>query len=112
MSVHALKGQWLELSTLKLVDTVIIHGSGWLSWLAPGGTIVWIEPEVRRSMDKVTWLYQAQCESACQYKCIFFLVNINIAFSALTLLVGWQEGHLACKKLSDGCWHDYLPGAR
>jgi len=24
------------------------------------------------------------------------------AFSALTLLVGWQEGHPACKKLSDG----------
>jgi len=23
-------------------------------------------------------------------------------FSALTLLVGWQEGHLACKKLSGG----------
>ena len=23
-----------------------------------------------------------------------------IAFSALTLLAGWQEGHLACKKLS------------
>jgi len=23
-----------------------------------------------------------------------------MAFSALTLLVGWQEGHLACKKLS------------
>jgi len=23
-----------------------------------------------------------------------------VAFSALTLLVGWQEGHLACKKLS------------
>ena len=25
-------------------------------------------------------------------------VGIRIAFSALTLLVGWQEGHLACKK--------------
>jgi len=25
--------------------------------------------------------------------------NVN-AFSALTLLVGWQEGHPACKKLS------------
>ena len=25
-----------------------------------------------------------------------------IAFSALTLLVGWQEGHQACKKLSGG----------
>jgi len=23
-----------------------------------------------------------------------------LAFSALTLLVGWQEGHPACKKLS------------
>ena len=27
---------------------------------------------------------------------------IIIAFSALTLLVGWQEGHPACKKLSSG----------
>jgi len=25
-----------------------------------------------------------------------------IAFSTLTLLVGWQEGHPACKKLSGG----------
>jgi len=24
---------------------------------------------------------------------------LPVAFSALTLLVGWQEGHLACKKL-------------
>jgi len=24
------------------------------------------------------------------------------SFSALTLLVGWQEGHLACKKLGGG----------
>ena len=28
--------------------------------------------------------------------------SIYIAFSALTLLVGWQEGHLTCKKLSGG----------
>ena len=27
---------------------------------------------------------------------------IQFAFSALTLLVGWQEGHPACKKLSGG----------
>jgi len=34
------------------------------------------------------------------------------AFSALTLLVGWQEGHPACKKLSGGmlAWHGYLTG--
>jgi len=28
------------------------------------------------------------------------LLGSNTAFSALTLPVGWQEGHLACKKLS------------
>jgi len=27
---------------------------------------------------------------------------VDCAFSALTLLVGWQEGHPACKKLSGG----------
>ena len=26
------------------------------------------------------------------------VIAYTIAFSALTLLVGWQEGHLACKK--------------
>jgi len=34
---------------------------------------------------------------------------VIFAFSALTLLVGHQEEHLACKKLSDPrCWHGYL----
>jgi len=32
-------------------------------------------------------------------------------FSALTLLVGWQEGHPACKKLSGGVLV-WLSGAR
>jgi len=31
-----------------------------------------------------------------------FVLCIRIAFSALTLLVGRQEGHPACKKLSGG----------
>jgi len=34
------------------------------------------------------------------------------AFSALTLLVGRQEGHPACKNWVVGCWHGYLSGAR
>jgi len=33
------------------------------------------------------------------------------AFSALTLLVGRQEGHPACKNRVVGCWHGYLSGA-
>jgi len=38
-----------------------------------------------------------------------------LAFSALTLLVGRQEGHPACKKLSGAAlaaWHGNLSGAR
>ena len=35
-----------------------------------------------------------------------------LVFSALTLLVGWQEGHPACKNWVLGCWHGYLSGAR
>jgi len=31
-----------------------------------------------------------------------FTYNLQCAFSALTLLVGRLEGHLACKKLSGG----------
>ena len=34
-----------------------------------------------------------------------FIIPVNVfahAFSALTMLVRWQEGHLACKKLSGG----------
>jgi len=37
-------------------------------------------------------------------KCGIFRTTMIVifAFSALMLLVGWQEGHLTCKKLSGG----------
>jgi len=34
------------------------------------------------------------------------------AFSALTLLVGRQDGHPVCKNWVVGCWRGYLSGAR
>ena len=34
------------------------------------------------------------------------------AFSALTLLVGRQEGHPACKNRVVGCWRGYLSEVR
>jgi len=37
---------------------------------------------------------------------------VSFAFSALTLLVGRQEGHPACKKLSGAVLVGYLSGAR
>jgi len=36
----------------------------------------------------------------------------QFAFSALMLLVGRQEGHPACKKLSCGVLRGYLSGVR
>ena len=40
------------------------------------------------------------------------LVRNASAFSALTLLVGWQKGHPPCKKRDVGYWHGYQYGAR
>jgi len=42
----------------------------------------------------------------------FVLITGSSAFSALTLLVGRQEMHLACKNRVVECWHDYLSAAR
>jgi len=41
-----------------------------------------------------------------------FSLVIYTAFNALMLLVGQQEEHPACEKLSVGCWHRYLSAAR
>jgi len=59
------------------------------------------------------------CSSVSVSVSVLLLVSVSVqlagrhlAFSALTLLVGWQEGHPACKKLSGGVLHGYLSGAR
>jgi len=57
----------------------------------------------------VHWRSDASRLKLSLFNCAF---NPLSAFSALTLLVGWQEGHLACKKCVVGYWHGYLSGAR
>ena len=47
----------------------------------------------------------------CSVFIFTFVLFIFSVFSALTLLVGWQEGHPACKKLSGGVLA-WLSGAR
>jgi len=42
----------------------------------------------------------SECSICIILLCCFFV--FFGAFSALTLLVGWKEGHPACKKLSGG----------
>jgi len=45
---------------------------------------------------------QSDTTSNARYHCnaILSYIGIDFAFSALMLLVGWQEGHPACKKQS------------
>ena len=43
---------------------------------------------------------------------VTIVVIVIYAFNALTLLVGRQKGHPACKKRVVGCWRGYLSGAR
>ena len=46
-----------------------------------------------------------------EFKSLLIIVDwiaLSVAFSALMLLVGWQEGHLACKNWVVGCWCGYL----
>jgi len=44
---------------------------------------------------------------------MYFQLSAGVRhFSALTLLVGRQEGHPAYKNSAVGCWHGYLSGAR
>ena len=50
-------------------------------------------------------LMQCTVVSVCRVMLLYelnLLSYLLIAFSALTLLVGWLEGHPACKKLSGG----------
>ena len=48
------------------------------------------------------YLYLTMAEQVYACSVIDYICLQCFAFSALTLLVGWQEGHPACKKLSGG----------
>ena len=43
--------------------------------------------------------------------CVFLFIRYCLQCFDAAGWVGWHEGHLACK-MSGGCWHGYLSGAR
>ena len=53
---------------------------------------------------KLTWTRSCKvlCVRRFCWYCLICLFIYKSGTSALTLLIGWQEGHLACKKLSGG----------
>ena len=61
-------------------------------------------PPVRWAVSISSVLHVSWLSHAC--------LCLSFQLMSLTLLVGRQEGHPACRKLSGGCWHGYLSGAR
>ena len=51
-------------------------------------------------MDLITARYMQKIMQSQHQNLLFHLLVLTLAFSALMLLVGRQEGHPACKKLS------------
>ena len=58
------------------------------------------------------WYVTSRCASTVRFYNIHILKLSVVAFCALTLLVGRQKGHPACKNWVVGCWRGYLSGAR
>ena len=81
----------------RQITTSIPHHSiftGWMLFLMPNQQCQ--STEGRRKNCKFTYIPHHI------HRAFVHIMLTDIAFSALTLLVGWQEGHPACKKLSGG----------
>jgi len=70
---------------------------GWRSQPNLGLSCLSFTFELQHLCVPVAWLF-------CIVVNLVICINLGLlyAFSALTLLVGWQEGHPACKKWGDG----------
>jgi len=68
------------------------------------GTDRWADrrPQIRATHNAPLWALHYGRGITNRRSVIITQVLPVRAFSALTLLVGWQEGHPACKKLSGG----------
>ena len=82
-----------EKNMIKLVESCAICHKGSIS-----------EQLVKEKIKVVTG------PSTSAFVCAFTAKTCT--FSAFMLLVGRQEGHLACKNWAVGCWCGYLSGAR
>jgi len=54
-------------------------------------------------------LYIGLPDAPGRHDILLALSRVIYVFSALTLLVGWQEGHLACKKVNGGVLGHRVP---
>jgi len=75
-------------------------GSEILCWISDSITVFWLIINV---------FFKGWCQCMLLINCNLLCVN---SFSALTLLVGRQKEHPACKNWVMRCWRGYQPGVR
>jgi len=116
-----------------LPDRTAASGAVFRHWVRAGGRQCWRPPTGRCRSGQCPactndlrrlWGVMCPCQFDCQFRhCFlvyilrlptypFFFTSFLLAFSALTLLVGRQEGHPACKNRVVGCWCGCLSRAR
>jgi len=85
-----------------------IHSQSWLAWSEkqqlPGTQLAII----KWMGELLQWL----CHNDSTISIIVVFYSYYFAFSAITLLVGYQEEHLTYKNWVMRYWHGYLSGAR
>jgi len=108
VSMFVLRGLW----TLYRLQQLRLSWRWLKSWQQVVGRLSHLQ---RPSLSSRAMTNHDHCSPLYRWDCCLILRDFIAwlsAFSALTLLVWWQEGHLACKNCVVGCWHGYLSGAR
>ena len=75
--------------------------NSWLSWQQFSQKLSQLVAYIRAVSSNISVVFLGTVYNS-KNRPHLLLCIVDAAFSALTLLVGWQEGHLACKNLSGG----------
>jgi len=91
-----------------------LHLWCWSQEIFPWFSVVELFSALNSGLFWATVVHRSGCCTvvSIHMNCSCILIAKKFVFSALTLLVGQQEGHPACKNWVVGCWHGYLSGAR
>ena len=90
---------WTQKMTVMWENKIPFNS--WLSWQQFSQKLSQLVAYIRAVSSNISVVFWGTVYNS-KNRPHLLLCIVDAAFSALTLLVGWQEGHLACKNLSGG----------